>query len=192
MKNEGKKPKLFWIISVLFLTVGLYNSLYINHESSITSSDLKKFKRLDEMLGEVVIARKIASEATPLKPIVQAPKFEKVIPDEVDVKPTSAIEGELNLKMRSIQAPINSNVKVEIPNGVLVAKNGIIEVLSFDLSEDEKILIEGAIITGNVFSYNYNGEVLDGMIYQEQGSVYHIRFTNGPLAGIKASFIPAE
>ncbi len=76
-------------------------------------------------------------------------------------------------------------------NGSLLANNGVIESLNVTLP-DGGFSVSFAEMTGNVFEYDYNGEIYTGMMYQVDPKSYMVTLSNGPLTGTRFKFLTSS
>ena len=72
--------------------------------------------------------------------------------------------------------------------GSLSTNNGVIESLSVSLPNSENVSVSFSELTGNVFEYDFNGEIYSGMMYQVDQHAYMVTLTNGPLEGTRLRF----
>ncbi len=190
----------------LFMVIGTYNAVVINSESSISGADVKFVKRLDEIYGVTEYAREAASAThwQKLKPIKVADikklhknnKNEKVV-----AKTTKTLESTAPVVTAAVQETLDLNL-VEVVNqkkwqnglkntqftGALSTNNGVIETLAVSLPNGEGVSVSFADMNGNVFEYDFNGELYSGMMYQVDTNSYMVTLTNGPLEGTRMKF----
>ena len=188
-KNQNKNIAIF-AFSLLAM-VGTYNAVMINSESHL--SDVKNFKRLDEMFGVVTEGRAPAVTtgwAKVAKPLtsVASVKVESSVSEEASAQ--AAIQDSLSLKLVEVINPKKweKGVKASDFGGSIATNNGIIESLSANLPENMNIEISFSEMTGNVFEYDLNGKVYSAMMYQVDQSSYMVTMTNGPLEGTRMRF----
>lgn len=189
-----------------FLVVtGTYNAIVINSESLITGSDIRFAKRLDEVYGVVVSKREVATTMAWQKlSIKQASiyKEQKNLTDKqlqevgsseanpAEVVAQAAVQDELNLSLTAVINPKKwaQGLNNSQFNGSLSTNQGVIESLSVSLPKGEGISVSFSEMTGNVFEYDYEGELYSGMMYQENQNSYVVTLTNGPLEGTRLTF----
>ena len=208
MKRNNKL--IAFAITALFVVTGTYNAVVINSESLISGQDVKFVKRLDEIYGVTVPGREVAASVAwkkietskiiiqkdqqivqPVKSVVSA----LAVPGEAPQ--VAAVQEELTLNLVEV---INPNKwKDGLPaaqfNGSLSTNNGVIEELLVSLPNGEGVSVSFSEMTGNVFEYDFNGELYSGMMYQVDQSAYMVTLTNGPLEGTRLRFssvAPAE
>lgn len=203
--NWGKSNRLMvFTFSTLFVLTGTYNAVVINSESHIDGTDVKFVKRLDEIYGVTVQGREVAATVTwqklgPSK-IVQQPKqvvqtIRKIeaapqTSAPVEETPVAAVQEELSLSLVEVINPKkwqNGLTSTQF-NGSLTANQGVIEELSVALPNGEGLSVSFSEMTGNVFEYDFNGELYSGMMYQVDQHAYMVTLTNGPLEGTRLRF----
>ena len=188
-----------------FLVVtGTYNAIVINSESMITGTDVRFAKRLDEVYGVVVSKREVATAMTWQKLTtkqasiyrsqnigsdkdLQAPSAET---NQVEGIAQAAVQEDLNLSLTGVINPKKwaqglNNTQF---NGNLSTNQGVIETLSVSLPKGEGLSVSFSEMTGNVFEYDYEGELYSGMMYHENQNSYIVTLTNGPLEGTRLTF----
>jgi hypothetical protein len=103
----------------------------------------------------------------------------------------AAVQEELELKLAGVINPVKykKGLTASQFNGSLLTNNGTIESLSISLPNNEGLSISFSEMKGNVFEYEFDGEVLSGMIYQADQNSYMITFNNGPLEGTRLNFL---
>jgi hypothetical protein len=187
-----------------FLVVtGTYNAVVINSESVINGSQYRLAKRLDEVYGIVPSNRDVANTMAWQKlSVKQAAIYKSQLSDNnlrplvaEDSKPAevvaqAAVQEDLNLNLTGVINPKKwaqglNNTEF---NGSLSTNQGVIESLSVSLPKGEGISVSFSEMTGNVFEYDYEGELYSGMMYQENQNSYVVTLTNGPLEGTRLTF----
>lgn len=186
-----------------FLVVtGTYNAIVINSESLINGSQYRLAKRLDEVYGVMPSNRDVANTMAWQKlSIKQAAIYKAQLSDKdlqpvvADSKPVqgvaqAAVQEDLNLNLTAVINPKKwaqglNNTQF---NGSLSTNQGVIESLSVSLPKGEGISVSFSEMTGNVFEYDYEGELYSGMMYQENQHSYVVTLTNGPLEGTRLTF----
>lgn len=205
---KSRYPRSLSIVALtLFLTVGTYNAVVINSESTIDTANVKFVKRLDELYGVTEPGRLVAN-SLPWQKLPAAQEVEikpKVIVQEVrtimaasDVKEepqspvtSAAVQEDLSLNLVEVVNPKKwqQGLNPGQFSGTLSTANGTIESLSVSLPDGEGVSISFSEMTGNVFEYDLNGEIYSGMMYQVDQSSYMISLTNGPLEGTRLKFM---
>jgi hypothetical protein len=207
MNGKSAQKKLFlFAIAALFVGTGTYNAVVINSESVLLGSDMKFVKRLDEIYGVTIPGRQVAATTTwqkltptmiPQKTIAQATvryqaasTADTTSTETSDSQPQAAVQEELNLSLVEVINPkkwekglTNSQF-----NGSLTTNNGVIESLSVSLPNGEGVSVSFSEMTGNVFEYDFGGELFSGMMYQVDQNAYMVTLTNGPLEGTRLRF----
>jgi len=202
--NQKSKQILAGLSFALFVVTGTYNAVVINSESSISGSDVRFAKRLDEVYGVVKSGREVAAsikwqklsvkQISSLKPqflpqpsIVTKPI--KTESDSVEVA-QAAVQEELNLNLTEVINPKKwqQGINNSQFSGNLVTNNGVIESLNVSLPNDEGVSVSFSEMTGNVFEYDFNGDLYSGMMYQVDQNAYMVTLTNGPLEGTRMKF----
>jgi hypothetical protein len=188
-----------------FVVTGTYNAIVINSESAISGDSIRFIKRLDEAYGVVVSKREVATSMPWQKlSIKQAAIFKSKIqnndqrfqqsssadqaPSEVAAQ--AAVQEDLNLSLTGVINPKKwqQGLNATQFNGSLSTNQGVIESLSVSLPNDEGLSVSFSEMTGNVFEYDFNGELYSGMMYQENQNSYVVTLTNGPLEGTRLTF----
>jgi RNA recognition motif-containing protein len=193
MNNQKTKTKTVLIAGFLALVgVGTHNALMIQSNSSLGQA--ASIKRLDEMNGVVIHGRTIAVEKKWQKiPAIKTAKVESQNSPSVVANGTSetpVLQGALELKLAEVinpkkwQQPLNPAQF----SGSVVANDGIIESLNVSLPGMDSVTVSFTEMAGNVFEYDYAGEVYSGLMYQVDQSSYMVTLTNGPLEGTRMRF----
>lgn len=203
--GKNRNSTLAFLAVGLFVVTGTYNTIVINSESHLASSDVAFVKRLDELQGTIVPGREVAAsiswqKLTPQQVsqikvkkrfIEQTVKTADAAPSAPqEVIPAAAVQEELSLNLVEV---INPKLFAQgIPqgqfNGNLSTNNGIIESLSVSLPNIESLSVSFSEMSGNVFEYDYGGELYSGMMYQVDQGSYMVTLTNGPLEGTRLRF----
>lgn len=174
-----------------FIVLGMVNAFIIGHQSEI-SGDITYIKGLDEMYGHSQPGRVLATNSG----------WKKIEEDKeilvVDNSPITKLQGEAPAIGEDLQLDLVEVINPKIwskglPNtqfsGELQTANGTIESLTVSLPGKEEISISFAEMNGNVFQYDYAGEVYSGMLYQVDPKSYMVTLTNGPLEGTRMRFV---
>ncbi len=202
--NWNNKNKAFaFMVAGLFVLTGTYNAVVINSESHLSGSNVKFVKRLDEMYGVTIKGREVAATTTWQKlapsPIVSkkmAAVVEQIsapapaLVESADIIPQAAVQEELTLSLVEVINPKKwqqglTNTQF---NGSLSTNNGVIEDLNVALPNGEGVAVSFSEMTGNVFEYDFDGELYSGMMYQVDQNSYMVTLTNGPLEGTRLRF----
>lgn len=203
MKFGKNKKTIAFMVLGLFALTGAYNAVVINAESHL-SSEVKFVKRLDEINGVVVNGRSLATEPKwqKLAPVkmgsttppalakVEATKpVDSEVPTFTDI-PEPAVKENLSLSLVEVINPKKyaTGVPAGQFTGSLATNNGVIESLNVTLPGSESVSVAFSEMTGNVFEYDYNGEIYAGMMYQVDQNAYMVTLTNGPLEGTRLRF----
>lgn len=206
MKQKHNPKKVLAILSFGFLMVtGTYNAIVINSESSISGTDVRFVKRLDEVYGVVeskrVVAASLQWQKLTVKQAAQVRKQElanSIVPQvdgldngqAAETVTQAAVQDNLNLSLTEVVNPkkwqqgLNSSQF----NGSLSTNNGVIETLTVSLPNGEGVSVSFSEMTGNVFEYDFEGELYSGMMYQVDQNSYMVTLTNGPLEGTRLKF----
>lgn len=191
-----------------FLVVtGTYNAIVINSESVISGTDIRFAKRLDEVYGVVLSKRDVATSMPWQKlSIKQAAIYraKNTLSDKIlqksastgtesnpaEVPAQAAVQEDLNLSLTAVINPKKwqQGLNNSQFNGSLSTNQGVIESLSVALPNGEGLSVSFSEMTGNVFEYDFNGELYSGMMYQENQNSYVVTLTNGPLEGTRLTF----
>ena len=203
--GKNRNSTLAFLAVGLFVVTGTYNTIVINSESHLASSDVQFVKRLDELYGVTVPGREVAAsiawqKLTPQQVsqirvkkrfIEQSVKTADAAPSSSqEIIPAAAVQEELSLSLVEV---INPKLFAQgIPqgqfNGNLSTNNGVIESLSVSLPNVESLSVSFSEMAGNVFEYDYGGELYSGMMYQVDQGSYMVTLTNGPLEGTRLRF----
>jgi hypothetical protein len=192
-----------------FVVTGTYNAIVINSESSINGSDVRFAKRLDEVYGVIVSKREVANSMSWQKiSVKQAALYKKEVstlsdkqlqtsslslaadaPSEVALS-QAAVKEELNLSLAQVMNPKKwqQGLNNSQFSGSLATNNGVIESLNVSLPNHEGLSVSFSEMSGNVFEYDFNGELYSGMMFQEDENSYVVTLTNGPLEGTRLTF----
>jgi hypothetical protein len=209
MMNWGQNSKQ--IVAGLtfgFLVItGTYNAVVINSESSINGTEVRFAKRLDEVYGVVISKREVATSMDWQKISVKQAALYKKLKNNIsdkDLQDIGAIQTEGNSEVAA-QAAVKEDLNLSLTqvinpkkwqqglsstqfSGSLATNNGVIESLSVSLPNDEGLSVSFSEMTGNVFEYDFSGELYSGMMYQEDENSYVVTLTNGPLEGTRLTF----
>ena len=199
MKKNNNKIIVFTLAGLFALT-GLYNAVVINSESHL--ADAKFIKRLDEFHGVTISGRELAGAPSwqKLAPLKMGPKKAlPVVAAKVETKssdvapafePEAAVKESLSLNLVEVINPKKyaNGVPAGQFNGSLATNNGVIESLNVTLPGSENVSVAFSEMTGNVFEYDFNGEIYSGMMYQVDQGAYMVTLTNGPLEGTRLRF----
>lgn len=200
--DKNKKMIAFTVLG-LFVLTGTYNALVINSDSHLNEEN-KFVKRLDEIHGVTIAGRQMAGHWQKLAHVKMGPKkslpvIAKTVTKEVlDVAPTysdsvpaAAVQESLSLNLVEVINPkkYQNGAPANSFNGSLATNNGVIESLSVSLpGGNENLSVAFSEMTGNVFEYDFNGEIYSGMMYQVDTNAYMVTLTNGPLEGTRLRF----
>lgn len=193
-----KEKKITLYVAAMVLTIaGIYNSVMINSESSLSQASF--VKRLDEVTGEVKPGRKVASSWTKIeKKEVSSVQVSEVargevapaLPKEAVLGAVAELQGELELNLIEVINP--KKWKNGIPSseftGSLSSNNGVIKSLNVSLPNGETIVISQSEINGNVFEYELADEKLSGIMYQVDQRSFMVNLSNGPFEGTRLNF----
>lgn len=203
--NFGKNKKMiaFAVLGLIALT-GTYNAFVINSDSHVAG--LKFVKRLDEIHGVTIEGRQVAgvpSRWHKLPAVKMGPKRTVAVvaktettpssdkaPTISDIVPEAAVQEALTLNLVEVINPkkYQNGAPAGQFSGSLATNNGVIESLSVSLPGSENVSVAFAEMTGNVFEYDFNGEIYSGMMYQVDQGAYMVTLTNGPLEGTRMRF----
>jgi hypothetical protein len=207
MSNGFKSRKFYVGLTLGFLCVtGSYNAFVINSESIISGNDIRFAKRLDEVYGVVVSKREVANSMAWQKLSVRqaaiykntgalsVPSFQALgASDEAQQSEgytQAAVQEELSLNLTGVINPKKwqQGLNNSQFSGNLSTNQGVIESLSVSLPNGEGVSVSFSEMSGNVFEYDFNGELYSGMMYQENQNSYVVTLTNGPLEGTRLTF----
>jgi len=179
---------------------GTYNAIVINSESSINGEEFRFAKRLDEVYGTLSSKREVATAMSWQKLSVKQAAIYKsknintnqasAEESPAQVQTEAAVQEDLNLSLTAVINP--KKWKKGLNNsqfsGNLSTNQGVIESLSVSLPNGEGLSVSFSEMTGNVFEYDYDGELYSGMMYQDNQNSYVVTLTNGPLEGTISTF----
>ncbi|MFL5784567.1 MAG: hypothetical protein ACJ76H_08170 [Bacteriovoracaceae bacterium] len=178
----------------VFLTIGCLNAFLISGHSELTG-DITYVKGLDEMFGLTRPGRVLATNSRWQK-IEEFKDVSSPVKDSGEAvtspeMPAPAIAEQLSLDLVEVVNPKiwNKGIQNTQFQGELATSNGTIESLTVNLPGREEISISFAEMNGNVFQYDYAGEIYSGMIYQVDPKSYMVTLTNGPLEGTRMRFV---
>lgn len=199
--GKNKNKMIAFTVLGLFVLTGTYNALVINSDSHLNEEN-KFVKRLDEIHGVTIEGRHMAGTWQKLAQVKMGPK--KVLPvvakttvNETSNKaptfaevPAAAVQESLSLSLVEVINPkkYQNGAPANSFNGSLATNNGVIESLTVSLPGSENLSVAFSELTGNVFEYDFNGEIYSGMMYQVDTNAYMVTLTNGPLEGTRLRF----
>lgn len=175
------------------LVLGTINAIIINHHSEI-GGEVLYIRGLDEMDGLTHPGRVLATSRRLEKIEIQeeaAPEVSEAPAVRPQEEAPSAIAEDLQLELVEVINPKIWSKGLASTEffGELLTANGSIESLIVNLPGKEEISISFAEMNGNVFQYDYAGEVYTGMLYQVDPKSYMVTLTNGPLEGTRMRFV---
>jgi hypothetical protein len=193
MNKRLKKIIGFGIGGFLFL--GTINAFMINHHSEL-GGNITYVKGLDEMYGITQPGRILATNSN-WKKVESEEALQTTKPQVAAIGPQGeqasaiAIDEELSLNLVEVINPKlwSRGLPSSEFSGDLETSEGRIQELSISLPGREEISISFAEMTGNVFHYDYAGEIYSGMLYQVDPKSYMVTLTNGPLEGTRLRFV---
>jgi hypothetical protein len=210
METQTLKRPIVSLMSLGFIVLGIYNSVVINSDAFMDSQNVKFVKRLDEINGITTKGRQLANagEWVKLKALPQNTVKSPMLQDKLQLISSSSrkeVIASNNLDTTEAQAAIQEDLSLELVevfnakkyqqapkasdfSGQLTATDGVIDSISVSLPNSESISISFAQMVGNVFEYDYNGQVLSGMLYQMDKTSYMVTLTNGHFEGTRLKF----
>lgn len=210
MKFGYNSKQIFAGLTFGFLVMtGTYNAIVINSESTISGVDMKFAKRLDEVYGTITSKREVAAsmnwqklsvkQAAAVRPKL-FPKEFKTAQTETQqsspaiAAPNAAVKEELSLNLTAVINPKKwqQGLTSSQFSGNLSTNEGVIESLSVSLPNGEGVSVSFSEMAGNVFEYDFEGELYSGMMYQDGKNSYVVTLTNGPLEGTRLTFTGEE
>jgi hypothetical protein len=185
-----------------FVVLGAYNSVMVNSDAFMSHEGLPFVKRLDEIHGDVRVGRQMANavpggrwinlaSAPTANGAVQAEEVVTVAVDAPSENP-AAITTELSLELTEVFNAKKYPQGTKEFAGSLAARDGVLESISVELPQGEAFTVSSAQLTGNVFTYDIDGEDFSGMMYQMDEQSYMVTLTNGPLEGTRLKFTAAK
>lgn len=198
MKQSKKAKSIFFTAVAAITMVGLYNAVVINADSALSTNEARFVKRLDESLGHVTPGRSVAGwkklDEAQIQQVAQAPVvIEKKTPKAVVAEAPKfepAVQETLELNLVEVVNPVKwqNGVAANQFRGALSTNEGMIESLNVMLPEGQEMYVSFAELNGNVFQYDYAGEIYSGMLFQVDQNSYMVTLTNGPLEGTRLRF----
>lgn len=202
--GKNKNKMIAFTVLGLFALTGTYNALVINADSHLNEEN-KFVKRLDEIHGVTIAGRQMAGSWQKLAHVKMGPKKSEVVasktnspsinapevvPTVSDIVPEAAVQDSLSLNLVEVINPkkYQNGAPVNSFNGSLATNNGVIESLTVSLPGSENLSVAFSEMSGNVFEYDFNGEIYSGMMYQVDTNAYMVTLTNGPLEGTRLRF----
>lgn len=178
--------------------IGTYNAVVINSDSTL-SDEGRLVKRLDESFGITTPGRAVAATTWTKIPSQEVVKKVRTVDNKpqivlaqesAPVEDKAVIQEELNLNLVEVINPKiwDKGLPKSEFNGSIATNAGNIESLNVSLPNREAIAISFSEMKGNVFSYDYEGEIYSAMMYQVDQNSYMITLTNGPLEGTRLRF----
>jgi len=193
-KTKKRHKTIIVLAGTFFMIVGTYNAIVINYSSSVTSSDIKFVKRLDEMDGVIKPGRRMAAVKT-WKKLNHHENLKSVEVQQQEaqvlIQAPPSVREDMSLNLVEVINPnkYQSGLALTQFSGSMTTINGTIESLTASLPNDETVSISFAEMSGNVFKYDMNNEIYSGMMFQVDQTSYMVTFTNGPLEGTRLKFL---
>ncbi|MES2528530.1 MAG: hypothetical protein V4598_15710 [Bdellovibrionota bacterium] len=175
-----------------FVLLGIVNAFVIGHDSQLDGK-ITYVKGLDEMYGDVQPGRILATNSSWKK--IESTDFKNTVAqadfDHSQGEAPAAIDEELKLDLVEVINPKlwSRGLPSSDFEGDLETSSGRISSLSINLPGREEISISFAEMNGNVFQYDYAGEIYSGMLYQVDPKSFMVTLTNGPLEGTRLRFV---
>jgi hypothetical protein len=200
-KSQTTKRKALTILAMAFVVTGTYNSIMVNSDEFMEGDNVQFIKRLDEVNGVVQVGRRLANQTEWVKLVSKSPKLavarasESSSPADASAPaPVSvaAITKELNLELTEVFNAKKYPQGTKDFKGSLAARDGVLESIEVSLPEGESFQVAFSEMTGNVFTYDIDGQELSGMMYQMDENAYMITLTNGPFEGTRLKFSAAQ
>lgn len=193
MRKTNNTKKITTILALsLFMGIGAYNAFVINSDSLL--GNVSFVKRLDESFGIVTPGRQVAGSKSwkKLSPVQIEIAAQAVKPSPVVAETTGALQEELNLNLTEVLNPKKyaQGLSASEFSGSLQTNHGVIESLTVSLPNGEGVSVSFSEMAGNVFEYDFDGNVYSGMLYQVDSEAYMVTLTNGPLEGTRMRFSP--
>lgn len=181
----------------ILAVIGVYNAVVINSQSEI-DGNVQFLKRVDEVYGVTTPGRTVAAVTKWKKlpqPVKRIPEPQVAITSAVTSEPKvaevpAAITEELDLTLVEVSNPKkwSKGLTQDQFSGSLKTADGVIEGLNITLPNEDGFTVSFSELSGNVFEYDYNGEIVSGMIYQVDKQNYMVSLSNGPLEGTRFKF----
>lgn len=197
-KTQTTKRKALTILAMAFVVTGTYNSVMVNSDEFMDGNNVQFIKRLDEVNGVVQVGRRLANQTEWVKLVSKSPK--QVIAQAAAGSEASAsahvseaaITKELNLELTEVFNAKKFPQGTKDFKGSLAARDGVLESIQVSLPEGESFQVAFSEMTGNVFTYDIDGQELSGMMYQMDENAYMVTLTNGPFEGTRLKFSAAQ
>jgi len=182
----------------VFLISGIYNALFIDFGVETSAFDNYQFK-LKKTNNVITKKRKTYSS----KRVVTNKGYSKrrkaivkkaVVNSRAEISSSNQkahITHELNLNLKEFFNPnlYKKVLKADQASGSLAARDGVIETFEVSLPNGEEIVGQFSEMNGNVFTYDHEGHLYSGLIYQSGNSAYSVTLVNGPFKGSKMKFV---
>lgn len=210
METSSFKRSILSFMGFGFIVLGVYNSVVINSDSFMDIQNVKFVKRLDEINGITTKGRQLAHAGewiklkSTTKQKVKLPNIQDSVKlsasssrkdiiqasNQESTEPQAAIQEDLSLELVEV---FNAKKYQQAPKageftGTLATTDGVIDSISVSLPNNESISISFAQLIGNVFEYDYEGQLLSGMLYQMDKTSYMVTLTNGQFEGTRLKF----
>ncbi len=196
-----KYSKRLMILGLAMVLVsGIYNALYVDFSVETSAFDNHNFKLKKQRV--VKRARKKYSKKRVVARAGYSKKRKKIVRKAVENSRAEIssshqkahIQHELNLSLKEFFNPklYKKVLKSDQAIGSLAARDGVIETFEVSLPNGEEIVGQFSEMNGNVFTYDHEGHLYSGLIYQSGNSAYSVTLVNGPFKGSKMKFTSAN
>lgn len=177
------------LASILFAT-SVYNTFFISFD--LKSDEFSSSFFNESKIQKTVIAAKVKKSKSIVtkNPTLDVKKVNSKIQDSFDKDSVATIQEDLNLKL--VEA-FNAHKFKTILNekqieGQLTANNGVIENLDAVFPNGDEISVNLSEMRGNTFSFEKDGQMNSGIIYQSQPNVYVVTFSAGEYVGVRLKY----
>ncbi len=189
--------RLFILALGLILVSGVYNAFFVDFRVETSAIDnhnfkLKKLRVVKKTRKTYSRKRVVARSGYSRKRKAIVKKAVENSRNEISSSHQKAhIQHELNLSLKEFFNPkmYKKVLKSDQAHGSLAARDGVIETFEVSLPNGEEIVGQFSEMNGNVFTYDHEGHLYSGLIYQSGNSAYSVTLVNGPYKGSKMKFI---
>lgn len=184
----------------IFLISGIYNTFIVDFSVDTDSFNAYKFSIKNTKYKKIVSyastrKRSLARANYSKKRKVIVKKATENSRQEISpVNQRAHIQDEIDLVLKEFFNPklYKKVLSSNDAEGSLRAKDGIIESFEIALPNGEQVTGQFSEMNGNVFTYDHEGVMFSGLIYQSGNNAYSVSLVNGPLKGSKMKFVTAE
>lgn len=187
--NKYLKMTGIGLASILFVT-SVYNTFFISFD--LKSEEFSSSFFNDSKSHRTVLAAKVRKQAPAMakSSTSDVQKVNSKIQQSFDKDAVATIQEDLNLKL--VEAFNAHKFKTILDDkqveGQLTANNGVIENLDAIFPNGDEISVNLSEMRGNTFSFEKDGQMNSGIIYQSQPNVYVVTFSAGEYVGVRLKY----